>query len=57
MNTNKDGIVKQSGNDVECYPSQMVLFKPNVHVFLQHSVKGLWQYDAQERERFSIEMP
>ena len=38
MNTNKGGIVKQSGNDVEGYRSQKVSFQPNVHVFLQYSV-------------------
>ena len=35
MNTNKGGIVKQSGNDVEGYRSQKVLFQPSVLVFLQ----------------------
>ena len=39
MNTNNSSVVKQSGNDVEGCRSQKVLFQPNVHVFLQHSVK------------------
>ena len=39
MNTNKGGIVKQSGNDVEGYRSQKVLFQPNARAFLQYSVK------------------
>ena len=39
VNTNKGGIVKQSGNDVEGYRSQMVLFEPNVRAFVQYSVK------------------
>ena len=39
MNTNKGGIVKQSGNDVEDYRSQKVLFQPSVRVFLQYNVK------------------
>ena len=30
VNTNKGGIVKQSGNDVEGYRSQKVLFQPSV---------------------------
>ena len=38
MNKNKGGIVKQSGNYVEGYRSQKVLFQPNVRVFLQYSV-------------------
>ena len=38
VNTNKAGIVKQSGNDVESYRSQKVLFQLNVRVFLQYSV-------------------
>ena len=38
MNTNKASVVKQSGNDVEGYLSQKVLFQPNVRVFLQYSV-------------------
>ena len=41
VNTNKGGIVKESGNDVEGYRSQMVLFEPNVGVFLQYSVKEI----------------
>ena len=40
MNTNKGGIVKQSGNDAEGYLSQKVLFQPNVRVFLQYSVNS-----------------
>ena len=39
MSTNKGGIVKPSGNDVEGYRSQKVLFQPSVRVFLQYSVK------------------
>ena len=39
MNTNKDGIVKQSGNDVEGYRFQIVLFQPNVCVFLHSVIK------------------
>ena len=39
MTTNKGGIVKQSGNDVEGYRSQKVLFQPSVRIFLQYSVK------------------
>ena len=38
MNTNNSGIVKQSGNDVEGYRSQKVLFQPNERIFLQYSV-------------------
>ena len=38
MSTNKGGIVKQSGIDVEGYRSQRVLFQPSVHIFLQYSV-------------------
>ena len=42
MNTNKGGIVKQSGNDVEGYRSQKVLFQPSVRVFLQYSVRAVF---------------
>ena len=38
MNINNGGIVKQSGNDVEGYRSQKVLFQHTVRVFLQKSV-------------------
>ena len=52
MNTIKGGIVKQSGNDVEGYPSQKVLFQPNVRVFVQYSVNYLSgsRSDAVERD-------
>ena len=43
MNTKKGNIVKQSGNDVEGYRSQKVLFQPNVRVFLQYSVNKFVQ--------------
>ena len=36
MDTNKSTAVKQSGNDVEGYQSQKVLFQSNVLVFLQY---------------------
>ena len=39
MNTNKDSVVKQSGNDAEGCRSQKILFQPNMRVFLQYSVK------------------
>ena len=39
MSTNKGGIVKQSGNDVDGYQSQKVFVSTNVRVFLQYSVK------------------
>ena len=49
MNTNKVGNVKQSGNDVEGYRSQNVLFQPSVRVFLQYSVKAFnvidWKFN------------
>ena len=38
MNTNKGSVVKQSGNDVEGYRPQKVLFQTNVRVILQYSV-------------------
>ena len=39
VNTNKGGVVTQSGNDVEGCRSQKVLFQPNMCVFLQYNVK------------------
>ena len=39
MKTNKDSVVKQSGNDVEGCLSQ-VLFQHNIRIFLQYSVKA-----------------
>ena len=41
MNTNKGGIVKQSGNDVEGCRSEKVLVQPNMRVFLQYSVNDV----------------
>ena len=38
VNTNKGCVVKQSGNDVEGWRSQKVLFQPNMRVFLHCSV-------------------
>ena len=38
MNTNKGSVVKKSGNDVEGFGPQKVLFQPNVRVILQYSV-------------------
>ena len=49
MSTNKGGIVKQSGNDVEGYRSQTVLLQPNVHVFLQYRVKFFKSYQEEFR--------
>ena len=41
MNTNKDSIVKQSGNDVEGCRSEKILVQPNMRVFLQYSVMSV----------------
>ena len=38
MNKNKGSVVKHSGNDVEGYRSQKILFQLSVLVFLQYSV-------------------
>ena len=38
VNTNKGGVVKQSGNDVQSYRPQKVLFQPNVRVILEDGV-------------------
>ena len=37
VNTNKGSAVKQSGNDVEGYRPQKVLFQPNIRVILKYS--------------------
>ena len=51
MSTNKGGIVKQSGNDVEGYRSQKVLFQPSVRVFLQYSVKPGLHISRKDRKQ------
>ena len=42
VNTNRDSVVKQSGNDIERCRSQKVLFQPNMRVFLQYNVNTLF---------------
>ena len=54
MNTNKGSIVKQSGNDVEGCRSEKVLIHPNMHIFLQYSVKFEKHFD---NLKFSWLMP
>ena len=39
VNTNKGSVVKQSGNDVEGYRHEQILFQLNMRVILQYSVK------------------
>ena len=54
VNTKKDGIVKQSGNDVEGYRSKMVLFQPNVCIFLQHSVINDTWHSVQSKDLSTV---
>ena len=54
MNTNKDSVVKQSGNDVEGCRSQKVLFQPNMRVFLQYSENAFFFSEIAENVNITL---